>query len=64
MAYHLEEMSKEEGETMTKEIQAILEKYNAEMGVNSAISLMKRVEDETPVVSPYLDDKKPEAEVD
>ena len=41
--YHLEEMPPEEGIALTKDLQAVLEKYDAEMQVTSTIQLMKRV---------------------
>lgn len=58
--YTLEELSPEEAAAMTLELRAVLVKYNAEMGVKSAIELLKRVpikQDATP--SPYpLDGKE------
>lgn len=41
--YELEELNTEESESLTKDMQAILEKYNCEMGVKSSIFIMKRV---------------------
>jgi len=52
MAYELKELSKEEGEQLTKELQEVLAKYNAEMGVSSSIQLLKRVEITEPILSP------------
>jgi len=42
--YHLEELTPEDAANLTKELQEVLAKYNAEMGVSSSINLMKRVE--------------------
>lgn len=50
MAYELKELSKEEGEALTKDLQEVLTKHNCEMGVVSSIQLLKRVE--TPIESP------------
>ena len=47
----LQELTKEEAEALTKDLQEVLAKHNCEMGVKSSIELLKRVE-ETP--SPYL----------
>lgn len=53
MDYELQELEKEEGEALTAELKAVLEKYNAEMGVSSKIEMFKRVtKDEKSVVSP------------
>lgn len=39
------ELTQEEGEALTKDLQAVLEKHGAEMGVISQIQLLKREED-------------------
>lgn len=44
MKYTTRELTKEEGEALTKDMQAVLEKHGAEMGVTASISLLKRVE--------------------
>lgn len=49
--YTLEEPTKEEADALTKDLQAVLEKYQCEMGVKASISLMKRVPIEG-VISP------------
>lgn len=43
MEYHLEEPTIEEHAALTKDLQEVLIKHNAEMGVTSSINLMKRV---------------------
>lgn len=54
--YSLEELSKEEGEKLTIELQAVLAKYNAEMGVSSSIQLLRRVPtDLTPSPKEFTD---------
>ena len=52
MAYDLRELSKDEGDALTKDLQEVLEKHNCEMGVTSAIQLLKRVEKEEATPSP------------
>ncbi len=52
MAYKLEELSKEEGDKLTAELQEVLARYDAEMGVSSSIQLLKRVEIKEPIPSP------------
>lgn len=42
--YITRELTKEEGEALSKDLTEVLIKHNAEMGVVSSISLMKRVE--------------------
>lgn len=59
--YRLEEMSPEEGKALTAELQEVLKKYDAEMGVTSSIQLLKRVHNtpapaDAPVVSPIQED--------
>lgn len=54
--YTLAELTPEEAASLTKDLQEVLIKHNCEMGVTSAINLMKRV-DEIP--SPYLDGDSP-----
>lgn len=54
--YNLVELTSEEAEALTKDIQEVLAKHNCELGVKAAIQLLKRVEiDENskPIVSPY-----------
>lgn len=41
--YRLEELPKEEGDKLTKELQNVLAKYDAEMQVTSKIEILKRV---------------------
>lgn len=41
--YTLAEPDKEEGEALTAELQAVLKKYDAEIGVTSRIHIYKRV---------------------
>ena len=52
MSYELKELTKEEGDALTKDLQEVLAKHNCEMGVTSAIQLLKRVETSEPTVSP------------
>lgn len=56
--YKLVDLSKEEGDAISKEITAVLIKYDAEMLVKSTIEIMKRVEDvlvgDKSVPSPYV----------
>lgn len=42
------ELTKEEGEALTKDLQEVLEKHNAELGVVASIQLLKRTEDSVP----------------
>lgn len=42
--YTLNELTKEEADALTHDLQEVLKKHNCEMGVTSAINLMKRVE--------------------
>jgi hypothetical protein len=61
ITYSLREMDKEEGAKLTAELQAVLAKYDAEMGVSSNIELLKRVATPTntteePIVSPLQQD--------
>lgn len=51
--YTLEELSKDESEAVTKELQEVLKKYNCEMGITSSINILKRVD--TGVPTPFLD---------
>lgn len=41
----LTELTKEEAEALTKDLTAVLEKHNCELGIKSTIELLKRVED-------------------
>lgn len=55
--YTLEEPPKEEFEALTKELTAILTKYNCEIGVKSSIEILKRVEaKEEGIPTPYNGD--------
>lgn len=45
--YQLTEPTKEEAEALTKDLQEVLAKHNCEMGVTSAIQLLKRVPKDT-----------------
>ena len=38
----MRELTQEEGEALTKDLQAVLEKHNADMGVVANIQLLKR----------------------
>lgn len=56
--YTLEDLSKEEFEAISKELSAVLIKYNCDMGVKSSIEISKRVEikeetNDAEIVSPY-----------
>ncbi len=42
------ELTKEEGEALTADLQAVLEKHGAEMGVIASIQLLKVEDDPTP----------------
>ncbi len=42
--YTTRELTKEEGEALTKDLQAVLEKHGCDMGVVATIQLLKRVE--------------------
>ena len=44
MSYSLEELTPEQAKALTDDLQAVLEKHNAEMGVVSNIQLLRRVE--------------------
>lgn len=52
MTYTTRELTKAEGEALTKDMNAVLEKHGAEMGVIASISLLKRVETPDAVPSP------------
>lgn len=54
MSYTTRELTKEEGDALTKDLQAVLEKHNAELGIKSVVELLRRVED--PVLSPLNDE--------
>lgn len=54
MSYSLKELTSEEAESIAKEIQAVLEKYDCEMGVVASMQIMKRQEDA--VLSPMQPD--------
>lgn len=63
-AYKLAELTKEEADALTADLQAVLLKHGCEMGVTSNINLLKRVKVEAPkaeepTVSPIqLNDKE------
>lgn len=50
--YTTRALTKEEGDALTAEMIAVLEKYNAEMGVKSTIEILKRVPKD--IVSPFM----------
>ena len=52
MEHITRELTKEEGDALTKDLQDVLEKHNAEMGVISSIQLLKRVPKE--IISPFI----------
>lgn len=54
MNYELKELSPEEAKQITDELQAILAKYDCEMGVTSSINIMKRQELAQPAQEPTL----------
>lgn len=55
MEYTTRELTQEEGAELTKDLQDVLKKHNAEMGVVSTIQLLKRVEvKEEGVPSPFI----------
>jgi len=58
----LRELTKEEGDALTKDLQDVLAKHDAELGVSSSITLMKRVDDEgIPSPAEFItDDTNPE----
>lgn len=57
MPYTTVELTKEEGDALTKDLQEVLAKHNAELGVVSSIQLLKRVE-----IKDGEDSKTPEVE--
>lgn len=50
--YTLQELNKEEADALTKDLQEVLKKHSAEMGVKASIELLKRVPIEIP--SPFM----------
>jgi len=46
------QMTKEEFEALSKDLEEVLNKHNAEIGVSSSIQLLKR--EEEPVISPFM----------
>lgn len=56
MDYELEEMSQEDGQKLTDDLQKILAKHNAEMGVVSTIKLYKRIPKAVPSPDEFLPD--------
>lgn len=51
--YTTRELTKEEGDALTKDMQEVLEKHNAEITVVSAIQLLKR-ESKGDIPSPFI----------
>jgi len=64
MDYELQELSKEEAEALTKDLQEVLAKYNAEMGVSSTINLMKRAPKPVPTPAEFLSDDQPDTQTE
>lgn len=60
MSYTLKELSPEEAKKVTEELQAVLAKYDCEMGVTSAINIMKRQEESKEAVLSPIQDVKPD----
>lgn len=59
--YTLAELSAEDAAALTAEITAVLEKYQAEIGVKSVIEILKRVPltpEEPPVPSPFMTEEQ------
>lgn len=54
--YELRQPTTEEGDALTKDLQEVLKKHNAEMGVKSEIQLMMRVDKE--IISPFIPSKE------
>lgn len=59
--YTLEELTPEEAQNLTKELQEVLTKYHCEMGVKAVLEIKKRVEVDEPTKSestpsPYAGD--------
>lgn len=52
MEYELKELNKEEADALTKDLEEVLKKHGAEIGVTSNINLMKRVEKGIP--TPFM----------
>ncbi len=52
MTHTTRELTKEEGDALTKDMQAVLEKHGAELGVIASVQLLKRVETPEPIPSP------------
>jgi len=50
------ELTQEEGDALTKDLQDVLAKHDAELGVSSTIQLMKRVADPIPSPSEFIPD--------
>lgn len=46
------DVTKEEGEALTKDLQEVLAKHDAELGISSTIQLLKRVPKE--MLSPFM----------
>lgn len=57
----LRPLTKEEGEALTAELQAVLEKHNAELGVSSSIQLLRREAQPVPSPAEFIPDG-PESE--
>lgn len=50
--YTTRPLTKEEGDALTKDMMAVLEKHGAELGVKASIEILKRVPKE--IVSPFV----------
>lgn len=63
--YTLGEMNQEEFEAMSKDLNAILEKYNCEIGVKSQIEILKRIPiKEEGIPTPYIKDDENKKETE
>lgn len=56
MDYELEPLDEVEGQKLTDELQEVLAKYDAEIGVSSSIQLLKRVPRPIPSPDEFLPD--------
>ena len=59
MDYTTRELTKEEGDALSTEMIALLEKHGAELGVVSSIQILKRVPANEDTPSPYQDGEEP-----
>ncbi len=48
------ELTREEGDALQKDMIAVLEKHGAEMGVIASIQLLKVIEEEEGIKSPFI----------